>query len=54
MSSLIAIAVADAKPVARFQKSILTELPPKSRAEIHATLSKAFPSATFEIEVKER
>jgi len=54
ISALIAIAVADAKPVARFQKSILCEQPPKSRAKIHATLAAVFPHATFQIEVNEQ
>ena len=54
ISALVAIAVADAKPVARFQNVIFTEREPKSRAQIHATLAAVFPGAVFQIEVSER
>jgi hypothetical protein len=54
VSALIAIAVADARPVARFQNVIFTELSPKGRAKIHATLAAAFPQAVFQIEVNEQ
>jgi hypothetical protein len=54
VSALFALALADARPVVRFQNLIFTELSPKGRAQIHATLAAAFPHATFQIEVNEQ
>ena len=52
ISALISIAVADARPVARFQNWILCEQLPKNR--IRETLLKAFPGAVFQIELNEK
>jgi hypothetical protein len=49
VSALVALALAGARPVARFQNKVFTEQLPKSRANIHAALAAAFPDCAFEV-----
>ena len=52
VSALVAVAVADCKPVARFQTWVFTEQPPTAIAEIYAALARAFPGARFQLDIK--